>query len=81
MYVKEMPFTGSKVDPMKNLKITLLSSTNENENRDWYYGHPEARNMGGNMISEDVPLSQYLKEVFILLKVLLLLMILIVSCF
>ena len=25
-YVKEMPFTGSKVDPMKNLKITLLSS-------------------------------------------------------
>lgn len=61
-YVKEMPFTGSKVDPMKNLKITLLSSKNENENRDWYYGHPEVRNMNGNMISEDVTIPNSLKR-------------------
>ena len=52
-YVKEAPFVGSKVDPMKNLKITLFMGGREND-RDWYYGHPEVRNLGGNMISGDV---------------------------
>ncbi len=56
-YVKEAPFTGSKVDPMKNLKITLLTNSKEN-NRDWYYGHPEAKNFGGNMISKDIKTSR-----------------------
>ena len=35
-YVKDAPFTGSKVDPMKNLKISLLTNVKEN-NRDWYH--------------------------------------------
>ena len=52
-YVKEAPFSGTKVDPMKNLKITLFMGGKEND-RDWYYGHPEVRNLGGNMISEDI---------------------------
>lgn len=60
-YLKEMPFLGTKIDPMKNLKITLLSPKNEND-RDWYYLHPEVRNMSGNMISEDVSVSKALKR-------------------
>ncbi len=56
-YVKEAPFTGSKVDPMKNLKISLITGAKEND-RDWYYGHPEAKNYGGNMISKDIQVSR-----------------------
>ena len=52
-YVKRQPFTGTKIDPMKNLKITLVSRDRD-RNKDWYYGHPEARNMMGNMIGVDV---------------------------
>lgn len=37
-YLKEKPFVGSKINPMANLKIELLSS-----HRVWYYKHPEAR--------------------------------------
>ena len=60
-YVKEAHFTGSKVDPMKNLKITLFMGGREND-RDWYYGHPEVRNLGGNMISEDINTPKSLKR-------------------
>ena len=60
-YVKEAHFLGSKVDPMKNLKITLFMGNGEND-RDWYYGHPEVRNLGGNMISEDVLTPKSLKR-------------------
>ena len=60
-YTKEMPFYGSKIDPMKNLKITLMSGTPEND-RDWYYMHPEVRNMYGNMMAIDVPLQTYFKR-------------------
>ena len=52
-YVKGQPFYGTKVDPMKNLKITLLSRERD-RNKDWYVGHPEARNMRGNMVAVDV---------------------------
>jgi glycoside hydrolase family 31 len=52
-YVKNRPFEGSKLDPMKNLKITLLSNDSD-RNKDWYYGHAEARNLGGNIISGDI---------------------------
>ena len=38
-YSKERLFKGSKLYPTKNLKITLLEN-----NRSWYYGHPEVRN-------------------------------------
>ena len=58
-YVKRQPFTGTKVDPMKNLKITLLSRERD-RNKDWYYGHPEARNMMGNFIGVDVPTDKNL---------------------
>ena len=52
-YIKGQPFVGTKVDPMRNLKITLLSKERD-RNKDWYVGHPEARNMLGNMIGVDV---------------------------
>lgn len=57
LYVKEQPFIGTKVDPMKNLKITL-NSTNRDRQKSWYYGHPEVRNLGGNMISVDIPIDK-----------------------
>ena len=60
-YVKEAHFLGSKIDPMKNLKITLFIGNGEND-RDWYYGHPEVRNMQGNMISEDVNTPKSLRR-------------------
>ena len=52
-YIKGQPFVGTKVDPMKNLKITLLSRDRD-RNKDWYVGHPEARNQRGNMVGVDV---------------------------
>lgn len=55
VYTKNKPFMGTKIDPIKNLKITLLSHEKD-RSKDWYYLHPEARNMGGNMVSVDVPI-------------------------
>ena len=52
-YIKGQPFFGTKVDPMKNLKITLLAHERDRA-KDWYVGHPEARNMYGNMVGVDV---------------------------
>ena len=60
-YLKEAHFLGSKIDPMKNLKISLFMGNGDND-RDWYYGHPEVRNLGGNMISEDVNIPKFLKK-------------------
>ncbi|MCI8548362.1 MAG: DUF5110 domain-containing protein [Bacilli bacterium] len=57
-YMKEQPFIGSKVDPMKNLKITLCSAVDKDKQRDWYYGHPEVRNMSGNFVGIDVEMSK-----------------------
>ena len=57
-YVKEKPFVGTKVDPTKYLKITLVSPDRD-RCKDWYVGHPEARNMNGNMISVDIGASGY----------------------
>ena len=51
-YVKGQPFLGTKVDPMKNLKITL-NSKEPDRRKDWYYTHPEARNLGGNIAAVD----------------------------
>ena len=53
VYLKRAPFVGTKVDPGKNLKISLISRDRD-RNKDWYYGHAEARNMLGNMISVDL---------------------------
>lgn len=60
-YIKGQPFTGTKVDPMRNLKITLLSRERD-RNKDWYYGHPEARNMLGNMVGVDVNIPVNLQK-------------------
>ena len=60
-YIKNQPFTGTKVDPMKNLKITLLSRERD-RNKDWYVGHPEARNMLGNMVGVDVDIPITLQK-------------------
>lgn len=40
-YNKEKNFEGTKFNPAANLKINLL-----NTDKNWYYGHPEARNYG-----------------------------------
>ena len=55
-YAKGQPFQGNNIDPMKNLKINLISNDKDRE-RSWYYGHPEVRNAYGNMISVDIPSS------------------------
>ena len=38
-YIKERKFYGGKLNPIRNLKITNL-----NNEKIWYYGHPEVRN-------------------------------------
>ena len=60
-YIKGQPFVGTKVDPMKNLKITLLSRERD-RSKDWYVGHPEARNMRGNMVGVDFPIPEVLQK-------------------
>ena len=60
-YYKRQPFEGTKVDPMKNLRITL-NSMEKDKQRDWYYKNPEARNMNGNMVSTDVPTNKILNR-------------------
>ena len=56
-YIKNKPFLGPRVDPMKNLKITLMSR-DKDRNKDWYYGHPEARNLAGNLVSVDMKIPK-----------------------
>jgi alpha-glucosidase (family GH31 glycosyl hydrolase) len=47
-YLKEKPFEGSKINPVSNLKIELLTN-----NKQWYYKHPEVRNFGSPSLSLD----------------------------
>ena len=56
-YVKEQPLEGNNFNPGKNLKITLVSKKDKDRERDWYYKHPEVRNMKGNVCGFDVPLN------------------------
>ena len=60
-YIKGQPFFGTSVDPMRNLKITLLAHERDRQ-KDWYVGHPEARNMYGNMVGVDVTIPQNLQK-------------------
>lgn len=60
-YFKRQPFEGTKTNPTKNLKITLNAMEKERQ-RDWYYLHPEARNMNGNMVGVDVPNNKVLNK-------------------
>ena len=48
-YVKEKSFFSSKYSPDSNLRIRLLDSGG----KEWYYGHPEARNYGGIIANVD----------------------------
>ncbi len=60
-YLKEQHFTGTKINPMTNLKVTLISKERD-RCKDWYYGHPEARNMLGNMIGVDREVPKELQK-------------------
>lgn len=42
-YLKNRKFSGSKILPSSNLKISL-----KNTDKVWYYGHPEVRNYGAS---------------------------------
>ena len=48
-YVKEKSFFSNKYSPDSTLRIRLLDSGN----KEWYYGHPEARNYGGIVANVD----------------------------
>ena len=61
VYMKEQSFFGTKVDPMKNLKITLQSRERD-RCKDWYVGNPEVRNMKGNMVGVDVNIPANLQK-------------------
>ncbi len=60
-YLKGKPFLGTTVEPMKYLKITL-NSKDKDRRKDWYVGHPEAKNMMGNMVSIDVNIPENLQR-------------------
>ena len=40
-YIKERFFSGTKLNPISNLKVSLKGT-----DKIWYYGHPEVRNYG-----------------------------------
>ncbi len=42
-YLKEKPLYGTKYAPDVNFRIKLLNA----DNKEWYFGHPEARNYSG----------------------------------
>ena len=48
-YVKEKSFNANKYSPDSTLKIKLLDANN----KEWYYGHPEARNYNGIIANLD----------------------------
>ncbi len=48
-YVKEKSFFSNKYSPDSTLRIRLLDSGN----KEWFYGHPEARNYGGIIANVD----------------------------
>ena len=53
-YVKEQPFQGTALDPLKNLKVALQSREDRDRNKDWFLGFADARNMLGNIVSTDI---------------------------
>ncbi len=53
-YEKEQPFEGPSFDPKRYLKITL-NTTDKDQEKVWYYGHPEVRNYGGVGTAFDMP--------------------------
>ena len=60
-YLKGKPFLGTTIEPMKYLKISLLAKEKDRR-KEWYLGHPEARNMLGNSVSVDVNIPVNLQK-------------------
>ena len=60
-YAKGQPFSSGAIASAKNLKITLKSREADRQ-KDWYYGHPEPRNMGGNYVADDFPIDKGLQR-------------------
>jgi len=58
-YEKEKPFYGNKYTPDSVLRIKLLDSSS----KDWYYGHPEARNYSGIPANLDNTKNPFIEEV------------------
>ena len=57
-YEKEKPFYGNKYTPDSVLRIKLLDSAS----KDWYYGHPEARNYSGIPVNLDNTKNPFVEE-------------------
>ena len=57
-YEKEKAFNGSKYSPDSILRIKLLDASN----KEWYYGHPEARNYYGIVANLDKTTDPFIEE-------------------
>ena len=57
-YEKEKAFNGSKYSPDSILRIKLLDASN----KEWYYGHPEARNYYGIVTNLDKTTDPFIEE-------------------
>ena len=58
-YEKEKPFYGNRYTPDNVLRIKLVDS----DSKDWYYGHPEARNYSGIPYNLDNTKNPFIDEV------------------
>jgi Alpha-glucosidases, family 31 of glycosyl hydrolases len=58
-YNKEKPFIGTKMKATANLKIDLLGTDKE-----WYYGHPEARVYKSPDLTDEKDNMKYVKSLF-----------------
>ena len=47
-YIKEREFNGGKLNPTKNLKVSLVGT-----DKVWYFDHPEIRNYGASDAMEE----------------------------
>lgn len=56
-YEKEKAFYGNKYSPDSVLKIRLVDS-----NKEWYFGHPEARNYYGIVANLDKTVDPFIEE-------------------
>jgi alpha-glucosidase (family GH31 glycosyl hydrolase) len=56
-YEKEKSFFGSKYSPDSILRIKLLDAAN----KEWYFGHPEARNYGGIVANLDKTIDPFVE--------------------
>ena len=57
-YEKEKAFYANKYSPDSILRIKLLDASN----KEWYFGHPEARNYGGILTNLDKTVDPFIEE-------------------